>query len=159
MSDDPRIVYWDANVFLAYFQAEPDRIDLLTQFLEKVVKDEGRKIFTSTLSITEVAFIGSERSGLDPNVEVTIDAFWNDHRIVEFVEVHEGITRSARSLMRQCIDRGIKVLKAADAIHIASAMALDVEEINTYDLETWAKYEDMIGIEIREPHLNQSKLI
>jgi predicted nucleic acid-binding protein len=122
------------------------------------VRDDSRKIFTSTLTITEVAFLGSERGGLSSDSEQIIDQLWNDDRIIAFIEPHEIIMRDARALIRKCIELSIKTLKPPDAIHIASAMALKVDEINTYDIKTWAKYEEMTGYEIREPHILDPRL-
>jgi predicted nucleic acid-binding protein len=90
-----RYTYCDANVFLAYFNAEATRINILDQLFETVQKDPNRKIVTSVVSITEVSHVADERNRnqLDPKIYTAIEGFWGDTSLIEFVDFSELIAR------------------------------------------------------------------
>lgn len=52
--------------------------------------------------------------------------------------------------MRQAITKGWS-LKPADAIHLATAKRMELDEIHTYD-PSLNKFSELTGIKIREPH-------
>jgi predicted nucleic acid-binding protein len=53
-------LYWDACIFLSAINANEDRLPIITSLLDDC--DAGNlRIFTSYLSITEVAFAESEK--------------------------------------------------------------------------------------------------
>jgi hypothetical protein len=58
--------------------------------------------------------------------------------------------------MRQALTQGWS-LKPADAIHLASAQWLSVEELHTYD-DKMPRYSMMIGCKICEPSTIQLRL-
>ena len=156
MPDNRRIVYWDANVFLSYVNGIPDRVPILDALWDNSSSRSGTiKLFTSELSLVEVAFAASEqkRKALDPQAEALIDNLWNDPRSLEVVGYQEGIGWEARSLIRQAITRGWS-LKPLDAIHLATAQWLSragmmVDEFHTYDNLT--RYQSIVGFRIVEP--------
>ena len=53
-------IYWDANVFLSYVNGMPEHLPTLDTLLEGSASGN-IKIYTSTLSVAEVAFATSER--------------------------------------------------------------------------------------------------
>jgi predicted nucleic acid-binding protein len=159
MPGNTKFVYWDSCIFLSYINADPGRIDILEGFLDEIQKSNGeRKIVTSILTKVEVAWSAIEQISqeLSSAVEQKIDALWNDESVIGFIEVHEGIVLGARALMRQSLTQGWS-LKPPDAIHLASAQWLGVEELHTYD-DKLPRYGTMIGCKICEPSITQLRL-
>ena len=81
-------VYWDANVFLSYINGVPERLPTLDALLESSASG-GISIYTSALSVTEVAFAASEREQrtLDPAMEQKIDNLWEPNGPVTLVDL------------------------------------------------------------------------
>jgi hypothetical protein len=98
MPDEPKRIYWDACVFLDYIEGAPQWMPILDALLEQASETDELIIYTSAVSITEVAFAKAEKDGgiLDPKTESEIDALWNDRSAVKLVEFNEIIARSAR---------------------------------------------------------------
>src|SRR5687768_1929140 len=134
MPDEPKRIYWDACVFLHYIEGTPRWMPILDSLLEEATETTGLVIYTSTLSITEVAFAQAEKDGqaLDPSIEAEIDALWNDRAAVKLVEFNEIIARDARALLRQAVGSG-RHLRPMDAIHLATAQNRRVAEFHTTD--------------------------
>jgi predicted nucleic acid-binding protein len=152
-----RYTYCDANVFLAYFNAESTRINTLDQLFESVQKDPKRKIVTSVVSITEVSHVADEknRNRLDPKIYTAIDGFWGDASLIEFVDFNELIARQARDLIRQAISLKY-TLHTNDAIHLISARYVGASECFTYDQKLY-KFASIAGYDIREPFVDTSQ--
>ena len=151
-------VYCDANVFLAYFNAEAGRVTTLDQLFEEVQKDNQRKIVTSVVSITEISHVAEEkaRSRLDQKTYEAIEGFWGDTSLIEFVDFNELIARQARDLIRKAITLKY-ALRTNDAIHLISAQFVGVGECFTYDKKLH-KFSSIVGYDIREPYVNSPKL-
>lgn len=151
-------VYFDANVFLAYFNAEPNRIRLLDQLIDEIQKDNNRKIITSVLSITEVSHVAEEKlkHRLNQRVYDAIESFWGDSSLIEFVEINELIARQSRDLVRKAISLQY-ALRPLDALHLVSAQFAGVTECFTYD-DKLPKFSSTLGIDIREPYVNSPRL-
>lgn len=144
--------YWDACVFGAYINDEPDRAQLIDELLEEC--NQGRlTVVTSQFSIAEVAFADAERTNRMPSPETfeKIDALWNPPSKIKMVEVHELVAKRARDLMRDGLAIGLN-LRGADAIHLASATMPGAEcaRVFTYDkkLHGW---EELLGVPVRFP--------
>ncbi len=134
MADDQPRIYWDACVFLTYVEHFPEeRMPILDALVASALAKE-IALYTSTVSIAEVAFATAERVGrvLDPDVEAKIDALWDDRAVVKLVDFHPLIGRQARELMRSALLAGRSV-KPLDAIHLATAQRMVVAEFHTYD--------------------------
>lgn len=151
-------VYCDANVFVAYFNAEAGRVTTLDQLFEEVQKDNQRKIVTSVVSITEVSYVAEEknRNRLDQKIYEAIEDFWGDTSLIEFVDFNELIARRARDLIRKAITLKY-ALRPNDAIHLTSAGFAGVTECFTYD-QKLHKFSSTVGYDIREPYVNSPKL-
>lgn len=156
---EPRFLYWDTDVFLSYLNEHPARIQTLQAILDDVSKDKQHLIVTSTMSKVEVAWIAHEKLDrvLDADEESRIDALWNDSSVIEFVEFHDDIAVLARDIMRSSMAKGWK-LRANDAIHLASAQWIEAYEVNTYDVK-WKRYEQLIGVTVKEPSAIQPTLL
>lgn len=152
-----KYTYCDSCVFIAYFNAEAGRVEILDQLFDEIEKDNGRKIITSVFSIIEVSHIALEkqRQRLDPSIEQKLDNFWANTDLVEMIDFHENLARKARSLMRSAIQMG-HGLKGPDALHLVSAESVKVEEFYTYD--GLSKYSSYLGFKICEPYITQPRL-
>lgn len=125
-------IYWDACVFLEYFHANPSYIQTLDQILDKIEQDPQQKVVTSVLSLTEIAYVQSEkhRARLAPDFETILNLFWNNRNIIQLIDVNTSIAFQARGFIRQTIPAGYS-LKPADAIHLASVQWVGVDEFHT----------------------------
>ena len=162
MPDTPARIYWDANVFLSYVNAIPNRMPVLDALLEKSASG-AIVIYTSALSHVEVAFGASEkdRNMLNKEIEQKIASLWADTEAVVSVEYHEAIGETAKDLIRGSITEGWS-LKPLDAIHLATAQWLlgagrTLAEFHTYDTGLF-KYKDIVGCPILRPHTLQSRM-
>lgn len=151
-------IYCDSNVFLSYFNAQEERVNLLEQLFEKIQTDRQLKLITSVITITEVSHVAEERKRhqLDAKVYDAIEAFWGDNSLIEFVDFSEFMARQARDLIRQAIDQKY-VLKPNDAIQLASAKYVGINECFTYD-KSLEKFSALTGYSIREPYLTSPRL-
>jgi predicted nucleic acid-binding protein len=159
MPGKPRFIYWDSSVFLSYLNADPGRIDILDSILNDTQKSNSElRIITSVITKVEVASSTTEHITriLSPSVEQKIDALWNDTAVIVLIEFYDGIALQSRNLIRQSLEHGW-ALKPADAIHLASAQSLSVEELHTYD-NKMPRYSTMIGCKICEPYTTQLRL-
>ena len=155
---EPRLVYWDACVFLSYIQQSEERIEALDAMLD----DAGAgllHIVTSVMSQVEVAYVEEEKASgqLDSRVEQAIDDLFFDNSVVTLVEYHPIIGRDARDLIRAAIQQG-RSIKPMDAIHLATAKHVEAGVLYTYD-DRMLKAGDLTGIKIEEPNvLRQGRL-
>lgn len=158
----PRFIYLDSGVILAYIKQEVDRASIIETELLKAT--EGRSPYTfvtSCLSLTEVAYIESMIETLQPEHDL-IDDFWNSAP-VQLVEVNEVNARLARELLRSRAKAqtnpqiALAKKRAADALHLATAMQLNALEFWTYDVSDLLKY-SVEGITICPPHTDQLAL-
>ena len=156
---DINYLYWDSNVFIAYLNNEPGRVLTIESIFEKIIKENKLKVATSTITISEVAWVAQERHKriLSTQEEDRIDGLWQNTSLIDFVEFNEEIAYQARTLMRNGMARGLSQLKPIDFIHLASAEWLGALEINSYDGKFTA-YSSFITIPIIEPHIQQAKL-
>ena len=159
MPGKPTRFYWDSCVFLSYINGDPGRIDTLDAILGNIHKSNGQsQIVTSILTKIEVAGSMTEYTTrvLSPSIEQQIDALWNGTSVIVMIELHDGIAILARNLMRQALTQGWS-LKPPDAIHLASAQWLGVEELHIYD-DKLPRYATMIGCKICEPYVTQLRM-
>jgi predicted nucleic acid-binding protein len=130
----PRI-YWDANVFLAFFNKEAGAADVAATILAEAANGEV-EIFTSALSIVEANHLASERSerSLAPGALDLLTVFWANSP-VQIVEMGAEIARKAFEIARASVGAGIDqpIAKSPDAIHLATALWVGVEEFHSLD--------------------------
>ena len=161
MPDAPKNIYWDSCMFLAYINAEPNRVNVIEALLESSARGE-IQIFTSDLARVEVAFSIAERlqQSLDAQTEAQIDGLW-DGSEVKTVEFHTGIARQARSLMRNAIPDGWK-MRPYDAVHLSTAQWLSengnrIEEFHTFD-ERLDKFANAVSFQILRPYTQNPRM-
>jgi predicted nucleic acid-binding protein len=151
--ENPKKYYWDACVFLSEINANLDRVAVIEGILDDCAQGK-TEIYTSILSIAEVAFAEAEKgsNSLDDKVREKIDKFWLPPSPIKLIEIGEPILWDAKSLIRAAIKNG-KGLKPADAIHLATAKRLStIDAIHTYD-DKMMKHHDLIGCPIVEPSI------
>lgn len=148
-------VYWDSNVFLSAINASKDRLPVIEAILDDC--DHGDvEIYTSVLSITEVAFADSEKTErrLSPETQARIDKLWMPPSPIRVEEMSHPVANEARNLMRQAIVEGW-TLKPPDAIHLASAKRRLVHEFHTYDVRRLSKFASITRYAIIEPRVDR----
>jgi predicted nucleic acid-binding protein len=127
----PLKAYWDSCAWIGFLNAEKDKVTLLRAIWEKAERGE-YEIWTSAYVYLEVIYGVSEHGDPYPPAE-------NDDRIEKMLsqdwirrvqlDIHVG--RRARELKRRFHKDGLK--KRADAIHLASAIFYDCQELHTFD--------------------------
>lgn len=158
MTKPPRLFYWDSCVFISYLGKHPSRIGVLDAIVEDIQKSDGqKKIVASQVAKVEVAFAGTAPPTAEE--EQLIDDFWADDAIVELIEFHDHTAKLARELIRECRSRGVHQIKPIDAIHLATAISVGVDEFHTYNVAHFAWYADDSKFKICEPYTPQPKLI
>jgi predicted nucleic acid-binding protein len=159
-SNPRKRIYWDSCLWLSYVNGIPDRLPVLDALLAESASSTGNiEIYTSVISQVEVAFGKMEQDNhvLDPNIEEQIDQLWADRDAVKLVEYHDEIGKEARKLMRASVERGWK-LKPIDAMHLATAKHMKINEFQTYD-DHLERYSDDIGCDIQKPHTLNPRLL
>ena len=158
MPSSARRVYWDSCVFLAYIDGVEERLPTLDAVLGDA--EQGNiELLTATLSIAEVACGQVERSQqrLSPHVLERIEQLWIPPSPIKLVELHTLIAEEARDLIRSGLSKGWTGLKGADALHLATARRMQVDEFHTYDARL-RRYSGQLGFTIREPFTNHPRL-
>lgn len=158
MPDDPRRVYWDANVVLSYLNGVPERVPIIEE-LFKQARAEEIELLTSSVSRVEIAFVQSEKDSgeLDQEAEEAIDAFWSPGSPIKTVEFYDLIAEDAKALIRQGIEQGWGSLKPMDAIHVATAQRMKVSEMHSYD-DRVKRWSERLGFPITDAGTAQGVL-
>jgi predicted nucleic acid-binding protein len=155
--------YFDACLFLVLINDDAPRSKMVEALLDDA--EAGNcEIYTSQLSVAEVAFGDQEKKGkaLSALAEKKIDKLWHPTSPIRLIDVHNGVSSEARSVIRQAMKQGWTKgenwsVKPPDAIHVASAKLLKVQHLFTYD-DRLIKLDRHAGISIREPFLLQGRL-
>lgn len=157
MNSRKNYIYWDACVFLSYFENQPRRVGVLQAIIAEA-RQGRRKIITSTISQTEVAFLAQEKAdkALHPGTEDILDRFWMDDITVELFDVNPIISIQARTYIRQALSKGLS-LKPADALHLASAKWVGATKFHTYDRKLHS-YQFLTEFIICEPHSDSPQM-
>jgi predicted nucleic acid-binding protein len=151
-NSDPEICYWDSDVLLSYIDGVTGRVENIRSFMADA--DNGLiTIATSMLTIVEVAFGAAEKVGgaLDPGKEADIRSLWLPPSPIKLIDLHLGIAERARELIREAITRGVKMLKPADATHLASAESVGATRLHTYNLDDFDRWAPIIGATVEHP--------
>lgn len=118
--------YWDSDVFLGLFNEEKDKVEKCRGVIKLAEKEE-ITIVTSALTLTEVVWIkGLPR--LSEESEDTIRRFF-EQGYIAVRSVDRVIAEHARQLIWK---HGVK---PKDAIHVATALELELPILDTFDAE------------------------
>lgn len=159
MSKTPPRYYWDSCVFISLIGKPSERSPIVTELMHRA--QAGKiEVFTSTFAIAEVGFATHEKATkkVDEDVEERIKKLWRVPTPITLVEFHQFHAEESRMLMRSGLEKGWTGLKGKDAVHLATAKLIKVDEFHTYDTDRLAKYSEMIGAKICEPWLDQHVL-
>ena len=155
----PIRVYLDSNVLIAYVADEEGRAGVVQSVLEDA-RQEKIDLITSVLSITEVAYISTDQAGDDPvGSQDAIDQLWVPASPISVVDVSARVALEARAIVRQSKGPGTRVVKPADAIHLASASIQQCDRLFTYESEsTRRQWEGLVHVRVAEPFLDEPRL-
>ena len=125
----PKRIYWDSCTFIGLINQEPGRANDCTAVWKAAEKEEAT-IYTSFFTFAEVFKVKCDSPAKplseegDKKIELLLRQKW-----IKPVVVDERIGVAARRLMRghpEC-------KKPSDGIHLATALALNVDEMHTFD--------------------------
>lgn len=144
-------VYWDSVCFLGWLQDEIDKVDACREVLDEC--EAGRLlIVTSALTLAEVlAMRGKPRI---PTTDLTkVEAFFRR----SYIDIHSVTRRTAEDARSLVWNDNIA---PKDAIHIATAIRLGLDEFHTFDGPLIAKsgLHGSPSLVIRTPSISQGKL-
>jgi len=88
-----------------------------------------------------------------------IDALLGNQSVVRLMDFNDTIALIAGDFMRKGMESSGKRLRTNDAIHLASAIWVKAKELNTYNLNDHTNFEQFVGFPIREPFIQQPKLL
>ena len=122
-------IYWDSCIWISIIRDEEGRAPICKHLLDLAKKGEVQ-IWTSSLTLAEVfkKKCNAETVAIDAASDHDFDSFIEQDFIVE-VQLDHDIGVMARSLLRQHPE----LKKPADAIHLASAVLHNVDELHTFD--------------------------
>ncbi len=143
--------YWDSDCFLGWLQAEPDKQEACRGVLDEA-KGGSILIITSALTIAEVLALRG-RPKIDASCRHAVEQFFRQ----SYISV-QNVTRRIAEAAREAVwDHGIA---PKDAIHVATALALEVSSLNTFDVDLM-KRSGRVGVPaltICRPFVNAPKL-
>jgi predicted nucleic acid-binding protein len=117
--------YWDTCCFLGWLNEEPDKVSACRAVIQEAEAGKLR-IVTSAFTITEVLWPKGQAPQIAHDRAVEIHDFFR-HEWIILQDVDRFIAESARDLVW---NSGVSI---KDSIHVASAIAGSVEQLDTYD--------------------------
>lgn len=121
--------YWDACMWIALIKREGDRFDACKNVIERAQRGEV-EIWTSTFTLAEVW--KRKCDGADTGLPHADDQAFEDYIEQDFVfrvAVDADVGTAARRLLRKFPTMG----KPQDAVHVATALIENVDELHTFD--------------------------
>ncbi|MCA1669699.1 MAG: PIN domain-containing protein [Thermomicrobia bacterium] len=151
MSGNPPRIYWDANVFLLYLDADPTWLPTLDVLVHAAIQGD-IIIYTSILSQTEVAFTAIEKTNgaLSASEEARIDGLWKT-RGIRVVEYNNFIALKARDIRRASMGHGLTGRRTPDIIHMATAVFVNADEMHSTEPKLH-KFSPLLPFAVRDPH-------
>lgn len=137
----PRRVYWDSCAFLGLINREQGKLNGCSAVWSEAEKGQ-TLIYTSFFTFAEVFKAKCEGASKplseeeDKKIELLLRQKW-----IRPVIVDERIGIASRRLMRHHPE----CKKPSDGIHLATALALSVDEMNTYDRSDLLKLDGKIN--------------
>lgn len=121
--------YWDACAWIAIIQQEAGRYDNLKHLIG--LAEQGKvEIWTSTFTLAEV--FKRRVDGGSTSLDASKDKDFEDYiaqDFVQLVQVDVDVGTAARRLLRAYPRIG----KPQDAVHVATALLNDLDELHTFD--------------------------
>ena len=128
MPSTPRY-YWDACTWIALIKQEAGRYEACKHTID-LAENGKAEIWTSAFTLAEV--FKRKIDGGTTSLEVQSDEDFEDYierDFVQIVQVDADVGTAARRLLRAHPEIG----KPQDAIHVATALLNDLDELHTYD--------------------------
>jgi predicted nucleic acid-binding protein len=124
-------VYWDACVWIGLINQEADKFAKIKGVLDRARAGE-LQIVTSTFTIAEVVKrkCGPEKVGVGEDEDDPFTELLKQDFVILVNADWDACTR-ARGLYREFCDQGLK--KPQDALHLATAVVENVDEMHTFD--------------------------
>ncbi|TAK48531.1 MAG: PIN domain-containing protein [Xanthobacteraceae bacterium] len=135
MADKPRY-YWDACAWIALIQQEEGRFDSLSHLIEEAKKGNV-EIWTSNFTLAEV--FKRPCDGEKKSLTTADDVPFEDFILQGFV-TRVQVDLDVETLARRLLRAYPKIGKPQDAIHVATALLNNIDELHTYDRE------DLLGL-------------
>lgn len=140
MSSTPKY-YWDACIWIELInQSSPDRVDRCKYVIEQA-ETGAVELWTSTFTLAEVYKRKCE--GEFASIPEAADRAFEDYIEQEFihkVQVDVDVGKLARRLLRKFPGLG----KPQDAVHVASCLLRNVDEMHTFDDTDLTKFDGML---------------
>ena len=137
-------IYWDSDCFLGHFQAEDGKAEKCDGVLQRAGRGEVL-IVTSALTLAEVLWMrGLPRL---PNDKAEIVQKFFRRSYIRVYNVSQKLSEAAQVLVWE------NSIKPKDAIHVATAIHLSVDALETFDRKLIGK-SGTVGVPlllIREP--------
>ena len=136
--NEKKRIYWDACAWLGLINGEAAKSADLEVVWKKAERGQV-EIWTSAFCLAEVYKVKCEdgKTGLQADQDKQIDDLFQQD-FVNVVQVDIEVAEEARRLLRT-ID---KLKKPSDAIHLATALVWNLDQLHTYDSD------DLLGITI-----------
>lgn len=123
-------IYWDSDCFLGHFQAEPGKAEKCDGVLQRAERGEVL-IVTSALTLAEVLWMrGGPR--LPKDKAVLVQKFFRR----SYIRVYNVTRKISESAQIHVWDNSIK---PKDAIHVATAIHLAADALETFDRDLIGK--------------------
>ena len=138
--------YWDASCFLGWLKEESDKVKECHGVI-KAAENNDIKIFTSAFTLVEVLYLKHNNPIPKEDAEKVKSFFEND--FIRTVAVDREIAKTAQDLVWDY------KIKPKDAIHVATALYMEIKIIDTFDQNLINKFDNKIGnppIKINRPH-------
>jgi predicted nucleic acid-binding protein len=121
--------YWDACAWIALIQQEPGRFDDLSYIVNEARAGKV-EIWTSNFTLAEV--FKRPCDGEQKSLSIVDDTAFENF-ILQDVVTRAQVDFSVGSLARRLLRSYPTISKPQDAIHLATALLYDVDELHTFD--------------------------
>ena len=148
LSSTPKY-YWDACIWIELItQSNPDRLDRCKYVIEQA-ENNAVELWTSTFTLAEVwkRICEGERASIAEEKDKAFEDYI-EKEFIRKVQVDVDVGKLARRLLRKFPGLG----KPQDAVHVASCLLNNVDEMHTFDNS------DLIKFDGKFPRRDQIKL-
>lgn len=128
MSEVPKY-YWDACAWIGLIQQEADRFEALNYVIEEA-KAGRAEIWTSNFTLAEV--FKRPCAGENKGLATAEDVSFEDYILQDFVK-RVQVDLDVGTLARRLLRAYPQIKKPQDAIHLATALLNNIDELHTYD--------------------------
>lgn len=142
LTDAPKQIYWDSCAWIGLLCSEQDKITALRSIWEDA-KAGKYEIWTSVYAYLEV--IHSKAPYGEAYPPESDDKKVEDILSQEFVirvQIDVSVARLAKKLKRDLHHKGLK--KRSDAIHLATALYYNSEELHTWDASDLLQFDNQL---------------